>query len=931
VGGVAGSLAQHAEGVLDQIGSERQALVRDIFRHLTTARGTRVSRDRDDLLSAFPDRVEADAVLGALVDARLLTSFETADAGIAQPHRRVEVTHESLLSHWPRLVRWQTQDADGAQLRDQLRQAAQLWEERGRPEEMLWTGTVYQEFRLWRQHYPGGLSGQEQQFADSMLARAQRMQRRRRSIALLSFAVLIATLATVTVFWQRSRRAERASIEEARRAEAGKLFALSKAASDTDEAFAYSLASLELSDQPEVRRFSIELLERGPLTSIYATPPHADQIQNVSFSPDARWLAIAWGSGLIRLYDTATNQPMDLRATNAQQSRACFSADSRYYAVGSYNDTLLVYSVGFPKPAQVLHFRAFPVPHSAPKLDGFLVEVWGPLPKDPTQDTTMTQWWWVAKDGGARRQLGEFEAGAVTVSPSGTRITAWQGRSVFDCAVSMRGLGKLRPIGVEAKKGGFDRQGSWLLARDSTGIDLWNLDHLAASPIRHLERVGDRMCGSCQDAAPRYIAVGFSDGMRVWELSLPDWMGPMRMHAAGGLSASFDSSGKWLLSGETRALAWSVTRRYPVTIPWESGAQSRQNHHGSVDISPDGRWLATSHDGVIRLWPLTREGQPHELHRWPVAITELRFDRSGQTLFASGSIMGPVEGTPGTLGIDVETGREVFRGPKRWAIRDFDVDPTGSHLVSFGDIERMHPPDIVDIRTQESQPVNMPGRAVRPVGFAADGKLLLFRLKKPYEMSIENAIAQTGPDTLFAYELGTSKAEVLATDVEWIHRARKGGFLWKDTSERFWTGEPGGPGVREVKVAPEADQFMQTYSNRRRVDFDSKRIVLGRMNGDVEVYDLQGGPPHLLLGHKHIVQSVTIDPKGHWIASSDTFGERRLWPMPDGTPLQTLPHEEFLAKLTSQSNIRAVKDSTSTDGYSITNEGFPGFDHPAHW
>ena len=62
-------------------------------------------------------------------------------------HRRIEIVHESLLTHWPRLVRWRTQDADGAQLRDQLRQAAHLWDERGRPDDLLWTGTSYLDYR----------------------------------------------------------------------------------------------------------------------------------------------------------------------------------------------------------------------------------------------------------------------------------------------------------------------------------------------------------------------------------------------------------------------------------------------------------------------------------------------------------------------------------------------------------------------------------------------------------------------------------------------------------------------------------------------------------------------------------------------------------------------------------------------------------------
>ena len=136
IGGVAGALAQHAESTLERIGAERIPLVRELFRNLVTSQGTRAVRGRDDLLSVFAREAgeqgtrAAEAVLNTLVDARLLTTYErTGDAG--ERLQQIEIIHESLLTAWPRLVRWQTQDADGAQLRDQLRQAAQLWHDRG--------------------------------------------------------------------------------------------------------------------------------------------------------------------------------------------------------------------------------------------------------------------------------------------------------------------------------------------------------------------------------------------------------------------------------------------------------------------------------------------------------------------------------------------------------------------------------------------------------------------------------------------------------------------------------------------------------------------------------------------------------------------------------------------------------------------------------
>ena len=55
IGGVGGALAQHAEATLDRIGQERVPIVRELFRNLITAEGTRAAIDRDELLSVFCD------------------------------------------------------------------------------------------------------------------------------------------------------------------------------------------------------------------------------------------------------------------------------------------------------------------------------------------------------------------------------------------------------------------------------------------------------------------------------------------------------------------------------------------------------------------------------------------------------------------------------------------------------------------------------------------------------------------------------------------------------------------------------------------------------------------------------------------------------------------------------------------------------------
>ncbi len=218
-----------------------------------------------------------------LIDARLLTSYEVREDE-HEPIRRVEIIHESLLANWPRLVRWQTQDADAVQMREQLRQAAKTWDEHDRSDDTLWTGSAYREFALWREHYPGGLTEIEEAFAAAMTSFAMR-RRRRRQIAATAAVVVFAAVALVFAgLWRRS-------VEEARRAEAANLVSLGQLELEPypSATVAYTIASLEQNDGPSARRLALEALWKGPAALVAAN--------NVSwgtqFSPDGQWLVQA--------------------------------------------------------------------------------------------------------------------------------------------------------------------------------------------------------------------------------------------------------------------------------------------------------------------------------------------------------------------------------------------------------------------------------------------------------------------------------------------------------------------------------------------------------------------------------------------------------------------------------------------------------------
>ena len=266
IGGVSGALAQHAESTLKAVGHERLPIVREIFRNLVTAEGTRAVREWNELLSVFSDsqRESPEEVLASLIDARCSPRTRSKKATRRRRAGSRSCTNR-LLSSWPRLVRWQTQDADSARIRDELRQAARTWNDHDRTNDLLWTGTAYREYRLWRDRYPGALTGLEEEFAAAMTSHARWRKRRRRIAVAAAFVLLLGVLGVVGVSRQQA-------VAEANRAEAGKLVALGRLelGPDTREycpstAVAYAIAAIERHDSAETRLFALEALWRGPV------------------------------------------------------------------------------------------------------------------------------------------------------------------------------------------------------------------------------------------------------------------------------------------------------------------------------------------------------------------------------------------------------------------------------------------------------------------------------------------------------------------------------------------------------------------------------------------------------------------------------------------------------------------------------------------
>ena len=134
MGGLAGSVAHHADTLYDSCSLDEQASIRRMFARLVTpGEGGEDTRRRARLgqLWGVDDRV-----VRSFVDSRLLTVDRDRDT--REP--TVEIAHEALLRSWPRLRQWLDEDRGWVGDLGALASAARLWDAGGRDSADLYRG-----------------------------------------------------------------------------------------------------------------------------------------------------------------------------------------------------------------------------------------------------------------------------------------------------------------------------------------------------------------------------------------------------------------------------------------------------------------------------------------------------------------------------------------------------------------------------------------------------------------------------------------------------------------------------------------------------------------------------------------------------------------------------------------------------------------------
>jgi WD40 repeat protein/DNA-binding winged helix-turn-helix (wHTH) protein len=927
--GVEGALAEHAEATLREIGPRRERLVRELFRNLVTAHGTRASREREELLSVFsgPDEREAEPVLDVLVGSRLLVQYDDADRSDGSGRARIEIVHESLLTNWPQLMRWRAQDEDGALLRDQLRQAANLWDEKGRPEELLWTGQAYREYATWRGRYEGRLSATEEAFAQDMTALADRRRRRRR----IAFAGVLAATAGVAVvtasLWRRSETSRRRAETEALRAEASKLVALGQRELERypTAALAYVTKSLELADTEVGRTFALRALQHAP-TMILASAGQAQELgaSSAVFSPDGEWLAIR-GANRVQLLNRDGRPPLvlgdDLGGAPSTGKDVAFGPDSDVLAAVWHGDV-----------------RMWSLPDGHPLRHGSFEEEWSRLwaaehdfftSTWPGPRLSVRSW---PPDGGEPRLIGSMD-GVDWSDGAGPWVAYAQGRRVFLRSVEDWGAGPRlvgeHPAGAAVHRMVLTADGKRVAVVDGSGeIRIWStVQHSPRAP-RVLQAREMNLNSLIFDERGATLALSGGEWgrptARIWDLTGPSSAEPIvirRTDTVKITGGAFDRDGRWFVIPhfEDGVSLWHLPARHPHVI-----ARHRDDV-SSLVFAGQGRWLVSrSNDGTLGAWPLAPEDASER--RLPVG-----FDWYGRLAVEQGSSRVAVtgDGRVRVLSLDGGPAREL-EGSSFHRIRGVAFGDGGRLVAAAGGL-----PERVRVWNLETGTV----RDIVPAGVAVPGLELhdLSFVGNALVVSAYSHLREEGTTDpgLVRFDLTSGAVRVLASSPNRSFAISRTGEFGVGT----YRPPPPSEGRAELVRFSVADGRSTTLagygSNPLCVALDptDSLVATGDADGTVRIGRLDGGEPHLLLGHEGNVWALAFSPDGRWLASGGGDRTIRLWPVPDvdRTPLHKRPYAELLRVLRSYTNMRAVPDAQSPTGWKLEFGPFPGWSEPAEW
>ena len=912
LGGVQQAIARTADSIYRELDDGDRGRMRAILLRLTRiddGQGDEEQRDtrrraRLDELAADGDEVAVHGLVQRLADARLVVTSEGD----------VEVTHEALIRHWPRLRSWLAEDRTALHLRQSIGTDAAEWEAGGRADSLLprWNMHLEETQRL-AQNPRFALNQLERTFLDACIAlrdreaaakEAQRQReleqaqalaaeqrqraeeqeaaasRLRRRAFLLAAIGVVAVLLAVTAGWfsVQSNRNEALAKENEGKAQAAQAVAESNASlAETREAEAQSErtkaeAQARLAQSSELAAAALNNLTTDPELSLLL----ADQAIEVTYTVQA---------------ENALHQAL-------QASRLLLTLRDHTGAVNA---------------VAVSPARARGVPRFATAGADGLVKLWDGYTDQPLLTIT----------------AGSAAINDIAFSPNGDRLATvgddghvklWDIADIADAAGAPPLFDRadhnapvikvaFNPDGATLVTSGYDaRVITWSLAPAAFGERQFALSN--TDPKQLIQ-----MALAFPPSAVRLATSDVSGKVTFWNMASRQPGLSWSADDVRVFALAFSPNGRQLVTGgwQRTALWDSVTREESSELTGHTAAVR------AVSFSADGKRVATGSDD-------------HRIKVWDVATGQEELTLAGHQRPVSGVAFLPVArgtvprlvsvSTDGTARIwNVGLSEELLTVDQGEVIDDLVFAPDGKTVTVLGESGTVKRWDLATGQRQVSYRVhrpNSPGSA----GFSADGKRLAFGLTTQpvtlWDVSVADAAAKgskmgqyTGQDGIVYHTVslnadGTKVAVGLADksvevwDLEddkrlWIltgHEDVVHDFAFSadgayyatvssDHTAKIWDATSG----NEVKT------FSGHSDQLRSLAFspDSQQLATASVDGTAKVWDLHAQDAELtLIGHTSRVTSIAYSPDGRQLVTTSGDGTAKLWNADNGENLLTL-------------------------------------------
>jgi WD40 repeat protein len=705
-----------ADGSDDALGADRQRVAHELFLRLT-ALGEGAEDTKRRVRRGELDESPATAqVLERLASARLVTVDEHG----------IEITHEALIRHWPRLRRWLDDDRDGLRVHRQLTEATHVWEAHDRDRGSLLRGVRLTQAENLATGERAILTDREREFLTaSLAARAQeqsaarrRIRRTRQLVALLAVLLIVACTSLVSAV-----RAQESATAQRNAAVIGSVLGDATVLRDSNPALSLQLTLAAYRADPSARTRDALL---NSLTTPYASHIESGDlhVDGMVLSPDGALLVIP-GYERTGMWDVSNpHRPRRLPDALPSGETAAFGPD-RTLLIKTRRGTYEIWDLREPHRPRPLGSLA----SDASRPNESLVSAVGYGADGRTAATVdsdgTTRLWDLTKltRPHLRAQLmpamhaaGDDDAplASAEFSPDGDRLAVANAAHT----VQLWDLTTERPRRITVVPGdtaAFTSDGHTVAIADQRGsVQLWDASS-AAAPRRLASLANPGAALSVAfSRGTGLLAVGDINGsVSVWNVA--DLRRPERLTVGqldGGWSAVFGPRGDTLFTAADGSVRiWDLSS---ILVSHPRGVTSVQlNHQGDL-LATGGR------DHLVRLWRV--DG----VRSRPLAAVDVPY-------------------TPRSLSISSDDRTLVVGGPGPTKVWDI-ATPT----------RPVHATDLPEVATQASVAVNPADTTV--VINQRDRHVTRYDLADPYHPKVTDELAPFAVGALAIHPNGTMVA-----------------------------------------------------------------------------------------------------------------------------------------------------------------------------